>query len=202
MSTESFRTEPDAVVTPELAQAVGLVTLEWAMIQEQFGRSFALLWQSHHKEKKPPASFDKQMALWVALIETLFRSNPDYLNYCLDYVQRVRSANGQRDDIAHGVPGVIEKRGRSFFGLMVSRPLIANTRMVQIDVPKITAIAFELRNLKHESSEVYWQVGLAHNASLPDILVLQDSRRWVHPSEVYRTPTPPEWWLRRRSSRR
>ena len=179
-------------ITPRLLMAVGAVTLQWAMIDAEITKMVQLFWFRQNPNRPPPRSFDRRIKNLLVFAATLYTDEPDEHLVFKWYAQRLKTANGLRDDITHGIPGKITKSSHTYDGLMVPKPS-GSTKYVPMKVGDIESLAHELTELHRETIEVSGALWAAQAASSPDIKVWQDRGAWTRLTKDNRSPMLPRW---------
>lgn len=154
-------------VTPRLLLAVGAVTLEWAMIDFEIIRMVQAYWADKCPGKQIPRAFDKRIAFLRNLGDSVYGDEPDEWIVFRWFLQRLKTSNGRRDAIAHGLPGKITKGKRTYRGLMVPRSSGA-PRYVPMTTVEIEHLAETFRDLLIETSLVAHALSLAYVAASPN----------------------------------
>ena len=177
-------------MTPELLQTVGEIIVYWAMIDDQITRILGPFWFDHHPEERMPRSFDRRINRLVDILTPMYVYEPDEYRIFKWYVHRLKTANGQRDDISHGIPGSFTRKGRTLTGLMVPFPS-RKTKYVPQSLKNIKALSKTLQALQSETVYVSLALGAVRDASLPDIRVWRDPGGWTQITMENRDPMLP-----------
>jgi hypothetical protein len=148
MSPQSITFEMRAEnITPQLLINIGLITLNWAMIDNQITDILDHFWLEKHPQEKMPRAFDKRIEHLQECATDLYgKRDPGELRIFKWYAQRLKDANGLRDCIAHGMPGKITKPGATFEGLMVPKPSHP-TKYIPMTPNAIAQLTVRLREL-------------------------------------------------------
>jgi len=147
-----------------MLSAVGTITLEWAFIDAEVTYMCQSFWSNQHPGQMMPRSFDKRSEYLKLYAVTLWRDEPSKQKGFDKYMQRVKTANGKRDDVCHGVPGQITRRGRRYFGLRIVHPSQA-TRYPDMTVDQLERLAEELGHLAAETINVRVEFDKARHGS-------------------------------------
>ena len=165
-----------SAITQRLISAVGVITLEWAMIDPEVTNMVQTFWLTDRPSEKIPRSFDKRSDILKDYTDTLYASDKDEWLVFRWFLQRLKMANGNRDAIAHGLPGTITQHGRTYKGLMVPFPS-KETGFVPMSTDAIVELADTLIALNAEARQVSRALWNAHwraqAASLRDIVSQQ-----------------------------
>jgi hypothetical protein len=172
--------------TPELLTAVGLVTLTWARIDWTITNILELFWRDNKAGQPMPRSFDQRIAYLEEFLTPLYHTEPDELRTFLWYLQRLKTANGNRDDVAHGIVGKITKGSRTYSGLMVPFPS-KETKYPAFNLDQIKKLGRRLEDLETETAHVSSALREVREASLPNIRVWRDPDGWLRPTMENRT---------------
>lgn len=186
-------------MTPDLLMAVGAVVLEWAMIDDAVTKTLELFWFHHRPEERIPRSFDRRVGHLLEFGDALYAN--EYSNEVEErrlfrwFIQRLRTANGRRDDIAHGIPGTITiGKKRPAKGLRIPFPSRLH-RYVFVKLEHVKALAIELQQLHVECTNVSSALWAAFTASLPNrrswsdrngvwTLLTKENRQYRMPSSI------------------
>jgi hypothetical protein len=105
--------------TPRLRMAVGDVSLEWASLDTEITRICETCWhRAYPDERGVPRPFDKRQKGLRAFGKSLYVAEPDEFLIWAWFFERIKKANFERDDIAHGIPGkVTNDQGEQYDGL-------------------------------------------------------------------------------------
>jgi hypothetical protein len=156
-------------ITPRLVTSIGRLVLEWSGIDHEVTRMCQGFWLRKYGDQGIPRSFDRRSVELKGYAAELYANEPDEYRVFSWYLQRLRTINGKRDDIVHGMPGKVTKGGREFEGLMVpfpSRP----TKFIPMAIQDIEQVLEELRSLHIETGQVAYAIYIAAQvASLREI---------------------------------
>lgn len=177
-------------ITPDFLMAVGGVTLNWAQVDNEVTRILQPFWFDAHPEKRMPRSFDKRVGNLVKIVEPLYADEPEERRIFKWYIQRLKDANGQRDNIAHGIPGTITKGGRTFQGLMVPYPSREPTYAPK-PLDDVAALAKTIDALWRETLDVTAALYAVRNAASGNIRVWQNPDGWSLVTMDNRSPRLP-----------
>jgi hypothetical protein len=100
-------------MTPRLLSAIGSAVIYWAMIDHRIIEVCEFAWRTSHPGERVPRSFDIRIAGLKEIAASIYKNEPDEYRIFSWYVQRLRTLNGRRDDLAHGLPGKVTKKGRT-----------------------------------------------------------------------------------------
>jgi hypothetical protein len=182
-------------MTPRLQAAVGRVIIEWAGIDASVTEICDRFWPDVHPREGIPRPFVRRSKELKDYGRSLYLDKlqePDEWRTFAWYVQRLRTLNDQRDDIAHGQPGLITKNGKQFEGLMVPYPS-RETKFVEQTVLDIEELAETLQAIRNETGQVRHAFWLAHEAASPDRQVWQARNGWTQLTKENRSPMLPRW---------
>ena len=140
-------------ITPPLLMAVGSIILDWAMIDNEVTKMVNLFWHKKHPGEKIPQPFDKRIRHLRDFADTVYADEPDEWIVFRWYLQRLKDANGKRDAIAHGMPGMITKGKRKYRGLMVPHPSKPTT-YVPMTVKDVVRLSETILTLHAETSTI------------------------------------------------
>ncbi|MFZ5717384.1 MAG: hypothetical protein ACOY3N_31530 [Bradyrhizobium sp.] len=146
--------------------AVGNVTIQWAVIDHLVTQMLWHLWfYEHSQAERPPRSFDRRIAELKRLTKILYQNEPDEFRTYSWFDQRIRSANGRRDDITHGIPGVMSKNGKEYEVLHIQFPSQIMPKYSHSSVESVEQLAEELKALYLEAVNVFYAISTALVAS-------------------------------------
>lgn len=163
-------------VTPELLQAVGTIVLEWAMIDNEVTDMCKTFWSLERRGEVLPRAFDKRIDLLNERGLKLFADFPEELHVWKWFVQRIKTLNGRRDAVAHGVPGRITLRDkqqkdiRTFDGVLVEHPS-KDTKLIPLSIGQIAQLADDIVRLHDEIGNVRYAFSNAVSVSTPNMEV-------------------------------
>ena len=104
-------------IDPALAQAIGEVIVWWARLDTIITSTCMSFWTiAHQRGGKMPQSFRTRATHLKNFAKALYANEPEEYRAMAWFIQRVRTINDKRDDIAHGNPGIITRNGRSYPG--------------------------------------------------------------------------------------
>ncbi len=181
-------------ISDRLLVAVGAVVLEWAKIDNRIIDITRRFWMHYRLDEIIPRSFDARRKRLKQFGKTLYENEPEEYLYFSWFLTRLSDANGFRDDICHGIPGTVTKRGRNFECLQISHPS-KETRHTPVSIGKIERFRKKLSDLDVEASDVSWAVSQALTASLRNTSVWQDDdnhRGWILITPENRSPMLPK----------
>lgn len=160
-NTIQFSWRPEFLTT-QLVQDVGSIVLTWAWIDHEISRMCQMFWLKEHPEERLPQSFDTRANILKIFAKALYvpREPAEYRIFVW-FIQRIKAANGKRDDLAHGIHGLITKNGRTREGLLVPHPS-RKTDYIPMTAAQIGKFNEELSTLNRE---VKW-VGLAFSQAV------------------------------------
>jgi hypothetical protein len=183
-------------ITDRLTMAIGSVILKWAMLDADFSRVCQTYWFKEHALTEPmPQSFKNRTRNLIPAIRKLYTNEPDEFRQFSWFIQRLRIANSERDDLAHGQYGKATVDGREFEGLLVHHPAAA-TRAVPMTVFDIEALGQEVQNLHTEMSQVSMALHVASQvAALRDIPNPPTLGGLLPSTTGPRSPMQPRWSL-------
>ncbi len=154
-------------ITAELLQAVGGVTLWWAMVDAAVTDMVRIFWHNKHPDQPIPKPFDRRIRNLRDFAAELLAAEPEELRLFRWFLQRVKAANGERDAVAHGTLGTVKQHGREYSALMVPKPS-GTTNYVPMTPDKITKLAETIDALHSEATHVQSALIVALNASSQD----------------------------------
>ena len=189
MSEVSFHWERKNI-TPPLLMAVGSITLDWAMIDHDVTRMIQSFWYEKHPRKTIPRPFDKRSRFLRDFADTVYADEPDEWIVFRWYLQRLKDANGKRDALAHGMPGMVIKGKRKYRGLMVPHPAKSAT-YVPMTIREVVGLAATILNLHAETSAVSTALSMAQAASSPNKHFSQVDGKWTQLTKENRSPILP-----------
>ncbi len=176
--------------TPELLMMVGAITLTWSRIDDQITQMLLPFWFDDRPTQGIPRSFDRRIGALVEIVSPLYANEPDELRQFQWYVQRLRNANGQRDQIAHGIPGTITKNGRTFWGLVISFPS-RETKYISKSIASIEKLVKSLYDLHFETVQVHYALIALRNASSGNVSTWKKPGGWTPVTMENRSPKLP-----------
>ena len=181
-------------ITPRLLQTVGYIILEWSMIDHEVTRMCELFWFNAHPGEKLSRRFDRRVTILKDFVKELYTkeypNEPDEYRIFAWYLQRLKTSNGKRDALAHGLPGTITEGRRKFEGLMVPEPS-RNARFVQMSLTDIDKLAEEMRNLHIETIQVSTAISKAQAAASPNKSAGLIDGVWTQLTKENRSPKLP-----------
>src|SRR3546814_16541944 len=92
------------------------------MIDDQITRALLPFWLDQFPQMRMPRSFDRRINPLVDTVKPLYAPEPAEYRTFMWFIHRIKDANGQRDNIAPGLPGKVERRGGKFRGLQEPYP--------------------------------------------------------------------------------
>jgi len=187
-------------ITPRLQQAVGAVVLEWTLVDEIITDILGSFWLHHRREDKIPRPFDIRRKLLRDFGGDLYRSEPDELRIFAWYLDRLSRINSDRDDICHGIPGIVTLRKKSYACLAIRHPS-KETRYKPISIGAIERFAASLMRFHSETGQVGQAIGVALQASSRSVRVWKtgDDQPHLltpenrHPRLPRQVPPPPSF---------
>jgi hypothetical protein len=181
-------------VTPLVVTSVGSIIIQWAWLDHEITSMCQLFWRTSHPDEALPQSFSNRADILQQFAADLYLSRePEEYRIFAWFLQRVRSANGQRDDLAHGQYGMITKGGRKYEGLMVPIPS-GSYKYPQMSMKKMQTLAEEIPELLREASQVSYALYKARAAASS-----QETHReqvdgvWTRLTWDNRNPKLPRW---------
>jgi hypothetical protein len=152
-------------LTHELLINLGFIIIKWAWIDHEITQMCESFWFSEHPDKQLPQSFSKRATILQGFVADLYLTRePDEYRIFAWYLQRVRTVNGKRDNLAHGRFGKITRRGRTYDALSVPVPSGAN-KYIPMSMKAIERLAEEINDLLSETPEVSYALSRARAAS-------------------------------------
>ncbi|MFZ1813223.1 MAG: hypothetical protein WBO55_11780 [Rhizobiaceae bacterium] len=151
-------------ITDDMLKAVANVVLEWSMLEQDFIKLTRVFWHHYGAGSSIPRSFDARKKALRDFSRTLYAEEPEELRAFLWFLQRLADANGKRDDICHGIPGEVRRRGKTYKCLAIYHPS-KPTRYTPVSVARIKRLHAELIKLDNELSEVMAATDVAIQAS-------------------------------------
>ena len=182
-------------MTPRLQTAVGRVIIEWAGVDHELTTLCENFWVDVHPNDKISRSFETRSRSAKDYGKILYLEKlqePEEWRFFAWYIERLRDLNNQRDDIAHGQPGLITRNEKQFEGLMVPRPS-KETRFVESTVSDIEILADKLGQLRGEASQVAHAFWAAHVAASPHRQAWRAQNGWQQITKDNRSPMLPRW---------
>jgi hypothetical protein len=150
--------------------AVGSVSIEWAIVDDCITQILWSLWfYEHQQTERPPRSFDRRIAELKRLVKLLDQNEPDEFRTYAWFDQRLRTANGKRDNIAHGVPGRMTKNGKEYEALQIPFPSQVIPKYAHSTIDDVEDLAVELKELCLEASSIHVAIWAALVASSQNI---------------------------------
>lgn len=178
--------------TPELLAAIGLVIVTWTRIDNEITRILEPFWSVQKPEERMPRPFDQRITILREIVTPFYNAEPDELRAFLWYLERLKSANGNRDNISHGIAGKITKGRKTFPGLMVAFPSKA-TKHISYSLEQIQKLGARLEELEGETVHVSAALRAVYETSLPDRRVWRASGGWSRPTMETRTDRLPRY---------
>lgn len=170
MSQIAFHYNP-AWITDRMRIAIGNVSIQWALVDNTITQVLWSLWfYEHAQTERPPRSFDRRIAELKRLAKILYQNDPDELRQYSWFDQRIRTANGKRDNVAHGIPGRMTKDGKEREALEIQFPSQIIPRYAHSTIEDVEELAVELGSLYMEAAMVHAAIGAALVASSQNIL--------------------------------
>lgn len=155
-------------LTPQLINYVGFIVIKWAWLDHEITRMCETFWFNTHPDDRLPQSFSNRADILQQFAADLYLTRePEEYRVFAWYLQRVRTVNGKRDDLAHGQHGKITKRGRTYEGLAVPSPG-GNVKYIPMSIRAIENLVREIDDLLRESSAVSWALYRARAAAAPN----------------------------------
>lgn len=201
MTTTGFHWSID-VITPRLKQEVGSIVLYWALIEWQFTEICERFWRESNpgREKLPPR-FDRRAAILLDQVKAFYAKEypdePEEFRQFAWFMQRLKTANGKRDALVHGLPGVASINGRKFPAIETRYPS-EDAKYVQMSLDDIGNLDLEIWRLYAETCKVSRALNRALDAASPNksrqlvggeyVLLTKQNRDPKLPRE---TPPPP-----------
>jgi hypothetical protein len=182
-------------MTPRLQSAVGRVIIEWAGIDAGVTDICQNFWVDEHPQVTIPRPFDKRSKAIKDYGRKLYLEKlqeRDEWRFFAWYIQRLRTLNDRRDDIAHGQPGLITKDGKQFEGLMVPRPS-KETRFVEQTILDIEDLGQQLTAILGEATQVAYAFWAAHVAASPHRQAWRVQNGWTQITKENRSPKLSRW---------
>lgn len=186
-------------ITPDLLMAVGAVMLNWSMVDDQISNALIPFWVDAKPNERIPRSFDRRINGLVDLISPFYSGEPDEYRIFMWFIQRIKDANGRRDNIAHGIPGTITKKGRTYKGLMIPEHSREATYS-PMPFNKITELAETIDELITECGSVTSALWAVRSASRSE-RIWRESDGWKTVTMDNRSPklpclrTPPQTFV-------
>lgn len=106
--------------------------------------------------ERVPRSFDIRIAGLKEIAASIYKNEPDEYRIFSWYVQRLRTLNGRRDDLAHGLPGKVTKKGRTYDGIKIPFPS-RDTKYSELTVEDIEELAEDLKAMEGELIKFRWR---------------------------------------------
>lgn len=152
-------------ITPGLRTVVGSIVLEWAMLDAETTRLCEIFWIHHHPQDALPRPFDRRVRILRDFAANIYAQEPaEFLTFAW-FLQRLKTANGHRDHIAHGLPGRITRHGREFAGLLVPHPS-SDDRYIPMTLKGIRSLYEEICSLHREASAIAYPLYAAQHYAL------------------------------------
>ena len=170
--------------------AVGSITLDWAMIDHDVTNMVQYFWHEKNPGETIPRPFDKRIRHLRGFADTVYADEPDEWIVFRWYLQRLKTANGKRDAIAHGMPGIITKGKRNYRGLMVPYPS-KPTEYVPMTIKDLLGLVDTLSHLHAETATVSSALWAAQAASSPNKHFSQVRGKWTRLTKENRSPMLP-----------
>ena len=190
MTSVSFQWSID-VITPRLQQAVGSISLYWALIEWQFIRICEDFHRLIDENEKLPRAFDRRADIVLDDARSFYAKEypdePSEFRQFSWFMQRLKSANGRRDAVIHGMPGKVTKNGRTYDGIHVPFPS-QSAKQVSISLEDIYRLDVEIWQLYAETCRVSLATSRAISAASPDTIVEQTPDGYVQLTKANRSP--------------
>ena len=177
-------------MTPRLLSAIGSAVIYWAMIDHRIIEVCEFAWRTSHPGERVPRSFDIRIAGLKEIAASIYKNEPDEYRIFSWYVQRLRTLNGRRDDLAHGLPGKVTKKGRTYDGIKIPFPS-RDTKYSELTVEDIEELAEDLKAMEGETYQVSMALLQALQASSGNISIWQDPDGWAPLTKDNRSPKLP-----------
>jgi hypothetical protein len=177
-------------LTPLLLQAVGGVILNWSRVDHEIIKLCEHVWRVEFPTTRVPRPFNARTTTLLTFARKLYLNEPEEFRIFAWYIQRLRTLNDSRDDVAHGTPGIVTKHGKSSECLMVPFPSRA-TEFRPITIRQIENLSLKLDALASETSWVSGAVSRAIMASSSGIYRELIDGEWRRLTMYNRTPRLP-----------
>jgi hypothetical protein len=177
--------------TPELLGAIGLIITTWARIDWRVTQTLEPFWLGAKPNDQMPRSFDQRITNLEELATPVFKSAPSDLRTFLWFLQRLKTANGQRDSVTHGIVGQITKNNRTYYGIMIPHPS-KKTKYPWFSLEQIHKLGARLSDLEMEIGAVSGVLSDARNASTPGFRAWRIGDGWLKPGAENYTPNLPQ----------
>jgi hypothetical protein len=122
----------------------------WALIDWDIQRLCEFLWPIHPPGQEIVRSFDKRAETLAEIARKLYAAEPDEWRTFAWLLQRLKTANGRRDAICHGIPGTKKIAGKEIDSLLIPFPA-RPTKYSPISVLAIEQLAALLDDLMHDA---------------------------------------------------
>jgi hypothetical protein len=146
-----------------------------------------------------PKPFDRRVAFLEAHARRLYAEEPDELRTFVYFTHRLKSVSGCRDDLAHGRPGMITRRGKQRQGLLVPS-LRKDDRYIPLTLEDIGRLHRKIRELGREANLMTYPLYAAQAFASTGIPVQQVENGSMPSTVRSRSPmlprlkSPPPTW--------
>jgi hypothetical protein len=157
-----------ASITPDLLRAVGAVTVWWALLDQEVTRLATGSWLVEHPQERMPREFSRRAKYLRRVADDVYLNKlnePDEHRQFYWFMKRVTDAQGLRDDVAHGLPGIATKGTRQFPALLIHPPSRPQ-EIKPLSTQKLNRLASEIEGLFDEMSGVTEALEVARFSAL------------------------------------
>lgn len=96
-------------MTPRLLAAIGMVGVRWVHLDKEVTHMSNPFWAEHHPTQRMPRPFDKRADFLNDCAKSLYTNDQNEYRIFGWYLHRLRAANSARDNICHGIPGIVAR---------------------------------------------------------------------------------------------